>query len=388
MSPDIIVIGGGVIGSSITYHLAKDGVRVMQIEKGSLSNQGSASRATAGGIRINNRDTRELNLAKKSIEKWSSLEDELDMDVEYVQSGQIMLYKEDVKYDFIKKQKKHDDSQGIRNKIIDEKEIANLIPSLSSNFKKAIFYPDGGHANGYLTNIAYSNAARRLGADIKIGTQVYSIESEDDTVIGVNTSEGFIASEVVINAAGAWSSKLHSTVSSKRLPLKTICHQMSASTEAPLSLLMGPSISVWDEKISLKQTIDGRIRAGGGYQTKPGRDEYHGIFNRENLEEQRKIVNNLIPESKNYEVDFTYYGAEAHSIDDIPILGKEPNKQGYVIASGFSGHGFTISPAIGETIAKISQDKKIDTSIKEFSIEREFTKKEKQSPFRIRISPG
>src|SRR5699024_3577216 len=103
MSPDIIVIGGGVIGSSITYHLAKDGVRVMQIEKGSFSNQGSASRATTGGRRITNRDTRELNLAKKSSERWFSLVDELYMEIEYVQSGQIMHYKEDVKYDFIKK---------------------------------------------------------------------------------------------------------------------------------------------------------------------------------------------------------------------------------------------------------------------------------------------
>ncbi len=92
MKADVIVIGGGVIGSSITYHLARDGVKVKQLEKGSIANQGAASRASAGGIRLNNRDLRELPLAKASIKRWESLEDELEADLEYIPSGQVMLY--------------------------------------------------------------------------------------------------------------------------------------------------------------------------------------------------------------------------------------------------------------------------------------------------------
>lgn len=372
MTADVIVIGGGVIGSSITYHLARDGVKVKQLEKGSIANQGAASRATAGGVRLNNRDDRELALAKASIKRWTSLEDELQADLEYVPVGQIRLFDEQYDMDELEQQIKLDKGKGIEANIVTGQDLLELIPHLSKKFGKAIFYPSGGQANGLMTTIAYSSAARRLGADIMTGVEVLSIVEENGAVMGVQTSQGFMPCETVINAAGAWAPVLHESLGLSLPQLKPYRHQMSATYPAPLSLLPGPTIGAKGMKISLKQTIDGRIRAGGGYTTKPGPDAYTGRFNREDLEAQRQTVLEIIPAAKDYEVDFTYYGVEAHSVDDVPVLGEVPEVSGYLIAAGFSGHGFTISPAVGNVLADLAQKKTPSISIEGLTIDRSF----------------
>ena len=375
MKPEVIVIGGGVIGSSITYHLAKDGVKVKQLEKGSIANQGAASRASAGGIRLNNRDPRELPLAKASVLRWETLEEELEADLEYIPTGQIMLYDHRFSIEVLQEQVKRDEINGIPARIVEQNELKELIPCISPLYTKGIFYSSGGQANGLLTSIAFSSTARRLGAEIVTGIEVYSIKAENNKVVGVNTSSGFIPCNTVINAAGAWAPKLHESLGLSLLQIKTFCHQMSATFAAP-SILPGPTISAKETKISLKQTVDGRIRAGGGYFTKPGPDEYTGVFNEESLKQQRETVISIIPKAEKYGIDFTYYGAEAHCIDEIPILGENPEISGYLIAAGFSGHGFTISPGVGQVISDITQNKPLSISVDGLTIDRSFSVEE------------
>lgn len=368
MSIEVVVIGGGVIGSSITYHLAREGIDVLQLEKGSIANQGAASRASAGGIRLNNRDVREIPLAKESIVRWKSLEEELEADLEYCPTGQIRLYDKFSSIDELQNQIKDNEKHDIESHLINQKELKEIFPEISSLFTYGIYYPDGGHANALLTTIAFSSAARRYGARIKKGVEVYSIRKEKNRVEGVDTSSGFISCGLVINAAGAWAPKLHSTLGLS-IPIKPYCHQMSATFAAP-PILRGPVISANGRKISLKQTIDGRIRAGGGYPTKEGPDKYTGLFNKESLFKQRETVLSIIPSIKNYKVDFTYYGAEAHCVDDIPILGSVPEVSGYLLATGFSGHGFTLSPGVGQILSEMAQGKPASICIKGLTIDR------------------
>lgn len=386
MTADVIVIGGGIIGSSITYHLARDGVNVTQIEKGSIANQGAASRASAGGIRLNNRDPRELDLAKASIKRWETLEDELEADLEYGSGGQIVLFDHRYDHKVVEKQLKDDLKKGIEAKIVSGADLDELVPSLSPHITKAIFYPSGGQGNGLLTTVAYTSKARRLGAKIMTGVEVYAIVKENDQVIGVETSEGLIRAEVVINAAGAWAPVLHETLGLSLPQIRPYIHQMSATDPAPLSTLPGPTIGARGMKISLKQTIDGRIRAGGGYTAKPGPNPYIGRFSEEELNKQRETVLTLIPSLVEYEVDFTYYGVEAHCIDDIPILGPVPEIDGYFIAAGFSGHGFTLSPTIGMVMAEVVQGKPPSISIEAFRIDRSYEQRKEDES--VRNVPG
>jgi sarcosine oxidase, subunit beta len=387
MNPEVIVIGGGVIGSSITYHLARDGVQVKQLEKGSIANQGAASRASAGGVRLNNRDPRELSLARASIRRWETLEEELEADLEYIPTGQIMLYDHRYGMEVLLEKVREDEEKGIPARMVVGEELKGLIPYISPLYTKGIFYPSGGQANPLLTTIAFSSASRRLGAEIATGVEVHSIEVKNQSVTGVNTSSGFMPCETVINAAGVWAPTLHETLGLSLPQLQPFCHQMSATFAAPPSILPGPTISAKDTKISLKQTIDGRIRAGGGYSTKPGPDEFSGTFNEESLRQQRDTVLSIVPIVKEYGVDFTYYGAEAHSMDEVPILGPIPEVSGYLLAAGFSGHGFTISPAVGQVLSELAQKKTPSIPIDGLTIHRSFTH-ENLNDGAIRHFPG
>lgn len=388
MNNETIVIGGGVIGSSITYHLACDGANVTQIEKGSIANEGAATKASAGGIRLNNRDPRELALAKESIKRWETLEEELDAQIEYQPSGQIMLA--DDRYDMhvLENQVTEDQANGIEAAIVVGEELEELVPGLSPIIDKAIFYPSGGQANAFLTTVAYTSAAKRRGAEILPATEVHAIVTKHDRVVGVETSIGYMPCSTVINAAGAWAPMIHETMGLSLPQMHPKIRQMSATYPAPLSVLPGPTIGAMGTKISLKQTIDGRIRAGGGYVSKPGPNPYFGRFNKEELDEQRKTVLSLFPDIEPYATDFTYAGVEADCIDHIPILGEIPEVKGYILAAGFSGHGFTLSPTIGKVIAEVAQGKQPSICIEAFSIERTFEDKGENVLGNVRNVPG
>src|SRR5699024_8467417 len=161
-----IVIGGGIIGSSITYHLAQGGIKVTLIEKGSIGNTGAASKASAGGLRENDRDSRELALAQASLKRWSELELELNADIEYSSVGQLKLFKETHSKNQVKEIIDNNYSYGIESYLLDKESITKEHPNISSGYPYGIYYPNGGHANSLLATIAFANAAKRLGATI------------------------------------------------------------------------------------------------------------------------------------------------------------------------------------------------------------------------------
>lgn len=366
---DVIVIGGGIMGASITYHLAKEGIKVLLIEKGSIANTGGASRASAGGLRENDRDPRELSLAQSSLQRWESLEEELDADMEYSPYGQLKLFDEDISVSQFQEKMKDNKEQGIESYALGQEEINDISSYISSEFPHGIFYPKGGHANPLLATLAFMNAARRLGAEVKTGTKVFSIKMQNGKVKGVHTESNFIASNLVINAAGIWAPILHDTLHTDLpLPIRPRIPQMSATLPGPP--LLEPVISIEGRKLSLKQTRDGRIRAGGGYDSKPGPNKYAAVFSEESLSKQRKEVISVLPEAARYPIDFTYYGVEAQSLDNIPIIGPVPGLEGYLLATGFSGHGFTLSPGIGQVVAELAQGKQSSISIEDLTMER------------------
>ncbi|RKQ28681.1 NAD(P)/FAD-dependent oxidoreductase [Oceanobacillus halophilus] len=366
MRVDVVVVGGGIMGASISYHLARQGVKVMVIEKGSIANVGGASRASAGGLRENDRDLRELPLAQYSLERWKRLEEELEEDIEFTPSGQLKLFNDTTKLEKIMEDNK---KKRIPSTILDRQGIKEVSTHISSAFSHGIYYLNGGHANPYLATLAFIHAAKRYGAIVKTGLGVSGISVKSGKVQGVFTGDKIVSCDKVINATGAWAPILHETLGIEwSLPISPRSPQMSATLPAPKFL--GPVISIEGRKLSLKQTMDGRIRAGGGYQSDPGPTKFSATYSEESLNEQRKQVLSVLPEASSYPVDFTYYGIEAQCVDEVPILGSIPDIEGYLLATGFSGHGFTLSPGIGQVMADIVQEKEPTISIDGLTVER------------------
>src|SRR5699024_3792432 len=203
--------------------------------------------------------------------------------------------------------------------LLDKESIAKEHPNLASDFSYGIFYPNGGHANSLLATIAFANAAKRLGATIKTGEKVLNISYQNGKINGVKTQNNLIPCDAVVNAAGIWSEVLHNSLETEyKLPIKPRIPQMSATFPAPQ--LINTVISIEGTKLSLKQTKDGRLRGGGCYDSGPGYNKFTGTYSEESLTEQRKAVLSVLPRTQSYAVDFTYNGAEAESIDGVPII--------------------------------------------------------------------
>src|SRR5699024_672512 len=191
---------------------------------------------------------------------------ELDADIEYSPVGQLKLFKETHSKNQVKEIIDNNYSYGIESYLLDKESITKEHPNISSGYPYGIYYPNGGHANSLLATIAFANAAKRLGATIKTGEPVLDISYQNGEIIGVKTQNNLIPCDAVVNAAGIWSEVLHNSLQTEyKLPIKPRIPQMSATFPAPQ--LINTVISVEGTKLSLKQTKDGRLRAGGGYDS-------------------------------------------------------------------------------------------------------------------------
>ncbi len=200
MPAEIAIIGGGVMGTSIAYHLAKRGTRVTLIERDQLAAQ--ASGATAGGVRQNGRDPRELPLAIAAIKRWHTLEEELDGDCEFRMGGQLLVTENrdeiPVIQEFIADQR----SRGLTLEYVEDPYLHELSPGLHPGITAGLYTADDGQASGPKTARAFGAAAARLGVKVLTGTTVERIVHQGGRVTGLETSAGPIACDWLVLAAG------------------------------------------------------------------------------------------------------------------------------------------------------------------------------------------
>jgi len=160
---DVIIIGSGVIGNAAAYYLAKKGYSVIVLEKSENIGDGGSSR-NGGGVRQSGRDKRELPLAMYGIKNlWPTLSEELGMDVEYYQEGNLRLGKTDAHITVLTGLTKSAIDCGLDVKMISGDEARQICPYLSEAVNGASWCSTDGHANPLLTTLAFYRKARELG---------------------------------------------------------------------------------------------------------------------------------------------------------------------------------------------------------------------------------
>jgi sarcosine oxidase, subunit beta len=200
---------------------------------------------------------------------------------------------------------------------------------------------------------AFAEAARRLGASVEEGARARGLVVERGRVAAVERDDGRrLACDAAIVAAGAWTAALLAPVG-VRLPIETRPLQMLLTAPAPAAL--GPVLGAFDHKLSLKQLDDGAYLIGGGW---PARVTDHAANRYELLDES--VQASLATASAVYSplaglaLARGWAGLEAFTPDDLPMIGPIPGIDGLVIAAGFSGHGFALSPMIGDVLARLA----------------------------------
>ena len=242
---------------------------------------------------------------------------------------------------------------GVPVEIVDAAGARALAPGIAPGCLGGVHAPIDGQAEALPATEAFAQAARRLGARVEEGVGVRALVVESGRVVGVERGDGAReACDVAIVAAGAWSATLLAGIG-VALPIETRPLQMLLT--APGAPALRPVLGAFDRRLSLKQLDDGAYLIGGGW---PARVTDHAGNRYEMLDESveasLETARAVFPPVGACALARSWAGLEAFTPDDLPILGPIPGIGGLLVAAGFSGHGFALSPMIGDILARLA----------------------------------
>jgi len=338
---DVVVIGGGVVGCATAWYATRRGASVLLVEKESIGR--GASGRTGGGIRQSSRVSEEIPLAIASVAMFPGLSDELGLDIEYRQAGNLRLIQSPefvptMQADIVRQQK-----LGLDVRWLQAADVAGMGPALSkTGILGASFCPTDGHVNPFRLTAGFFQAARRAGAKALIGHGVERIAPTDGGGVTVQAGPQTITAGAVVIAAGAGSAALCRSMGVD-LPLTPFCHQ-SMITE-PLPPLFAQMFGTLPTGLYFRQTAHGGVHFGGGGSIQ--REE--AFTNAETLHAMAERMAAVVPALRHANIVRAWSGIDAHTPDKMPVIDKLAD--GVWLATGFSGHGLALGPMVGRLLA-------------------------------------
>ncbi len=363
MKADVAVIGGGVTGLSIAYNLAKQGIeKVVVLEKRYLG-AGSSGRC-AGGIREQFSTEPMIKLARKSLDMYEKLSDELNFNILFRQGGYLFLAFNEDDMSEIREHVRLQNSLGVGSRIVTPEEAREIFPELNTDgMVGGAFNRRDGIAFPFPVVWGYARAGERLGVEIRKFTEVRDIIVENGSVKGVVAGEERIDCDFVVNAAGGWSKKIYEMAGLKSFntPVK---HEILATE--PLKPFLEPMIVNISAGLYFNQSMRGEIIGGIGTHSEPSTDVSSSF---EFVKKFAREIVRLVPKIRGVKVLRQWAGLYDMTPDAQPVLG-ETEIEGFIQANGFSGHGFMLAPVVGELIAKLIATGKVDPLIRPFGFNR------------------
>jgi sarcosine oxidase subunit beta len=349
---DVVIVGGGVTGSSIAYHLARAGARVRVYEQAAPAVAPSASWASAGGVRQQGRDAREWPLTLEAAQRWLKLHDELGAATGFVQGGHLHLVELDADLPALEQRVGRERQAGMNISLLDPSAIYRIAPVVKGGIVAAAYTPEDGQADPRRTTAAFAAAAQRHGAEYFNETHVDGLAVAGRRVRGITVAGDSIAADAVVLATGVWTNTLTSPHGCE-VPVAVRGPQMLLTSAGPARL--GPTLTAVNRALSLKQLPSGEFFIGGGWPTDliEGSNGLTCRVNPENVERSWAVATDIVPRLADQRIEQHWGGLEAQSIDDVPFIGPAPGLEGAFLAVGFSGHGFQLSPAVGRALADL-----------------------------------
>ena len=364
---DVVVIGGGVVGCSIAYNLAKAGAgRIAVIERGYLAS-GATGRCGAG-VRMQWGTETNCLLARESVHMLENLPELLEVkgDIEFKQGGYLLLAYTEKMADQFKKNLTLQNSLSIPARWTTPAEAREIVPHLNTDgLLGATFCPKDGHANPFKVTSLYAKAAARLGVQFYTYTEVTGLSVEAGKITTVHTDKGDIATNTVINAAGGYA-KMVGRMAGIELPIFPERHEILVTE--PVEPMQTPMVMCFYHNLYCQQTPHGSFIMGIGHPDEP--ETFNITSSWQFLTEMAKRITRILPPLANLNVVRQWAGLYDMCPDRTPILGPDATIQGFYTAAGFSGHGFMISPMVGKLMAQMVLGSPTDIPITMFSAER------------------
>ena len=350
MTADVVIVGGGAVGASAAYHLAKAGAGdVVVLERANAVGTGSTG-ACAGGFRhqFSSRVNIELSLASVPMILGFSEEHNLPLDV--VQDGYLFLVRDEADWVAFRAGAGLQRSLGVDTQLLTPDEAWAIAPGIAiANVIGATFCPDDGIADPAGLTQGYAIAARRAGVEIRLDADVTAIQTNDDRVTGVRTKSGVISTPVVVNAAGPWAGVLSATAGVE-LPLEPIPRMVVTTGRFPgvptrRTLVIDSATSYYFHKEG-----DGVLTGMGG---RDERASFSTDVDRRFIEDELlPTAVRVFPPIEHAGIAHMWAGLYEMTPDRHPIIGESPVR-GLFLANGFSGHGFQHAPVVGKLLAEL-----------------------------------
>lgn len=366
---DVIVLGGGLMGTASAFFLARRGVRVALIERHRIGT--GATVASFGNIRRTGRHLSQLPLAHRSLHLWGEAAKMLGRDVEFRATGHIRLIFDEGGLADMRAYAEAARPWGLDLEELGPREIHARYPGLGPDAIAASFSPLDGSGNPRLITPAFAVAAGKLGARIVEQAEVGRITR---TAAGfeVATSKGTVAAECLLNTAGAWGARIAARFG-EEVPLDARGPQMGVTEPLPHRIL--PVVGIWTRDKGhgayLRQVERGNIVFGGAAErVTVDLDPGHARADPMRLPSQLRAVARLLPAIARVAVIRTWSGCEGYVRDLLPVMGPSATTPGLFHAFGFSGHGFQLGPGVGDAMAELIATGRCETPLEDFRINR------------------
>jgi sarcosine oxidase subunit beta len=355
---DVVVVGGGVMGVSTAYHLARKGSRnIVLLERNSMFGL-EATGKCAGGIRYQFATEINIRLSQVSLPMLDRFEEELGQAIEVRHCGYFFLLtrEEDVKTFQGSVALQH--RLGVMTEWLTGEEVRRRLPLMrTDDVLAATWYPRDGLADPNGVVQGYVSASRRLGVKCLTDGEITGIQVESGRIQGVKTKLGDIATPVVVNAAGPWAAQI-GKMAGVEIPVDPVRRQIAVTTPIPQLPLDFPFVLDFARNLYFHREGPAILTGMSNLNEPPGFDQH--------VDREWELVHfdaamERMPLLEKAGISNRWAGLYEVSPDAHPILGKVPEVEGLFLINGFSGHGFMHGPACGLLLAEEILDGKAHT---------------------------
>lgn len=365
-SADVVIIGGGVMGASIAFHLAEAGVRdIVVVERGDLG-CGSSGKPI-GGVRAQFSDPLNIELGSRSLHAYGKFPHRPGTDIRLDTVGYLFLLDDEQQESAFGAGVVLQNSLGVPSRMISAEEARRLCPYLSTDgLVAAVYSPTDGHARPGLVVQGYARAAARAGVTLATHTAVTGLDTAGERVTGVHTSHGHITCATVICTAGAWSAQI-GAMAGVDLPVRPVRRQL-AFTEPLTPPAPRIPFTIDFSSTAYFHNSDGGLLFG---LADPGQEDgFDTTWTPEWLELFRGAARRRAPALADMRTVGGWAGLYEVTPDHNALIGRSGELPNFLYATGFSGHGFLQAPAVGEVVRDLHLEREPFTDISPLSADR------------------
>jgi sarcosine oxidase subunit beta len=363
---EVVIIGGGVMGVSAAFHLAEAGVRdVVLLEKDALGS-GSTSKA-AGGVRAQFSDRVNIELGARSLRAFEQFTQRPGQEIDLHTVGYLFLLDDPESVRVFERSADLQNDLGVPTRMLSPREAQALSPVISTEgLLAASFSPADGHCSPESVVLGYATAARRLGATIVTDCPVTGIDTVQGEITAVTTPAGTVRTGTVICAAGAWSGQI-GAMAGVDLPVTPLRRQIVVTAPAPDLPRDMPMTIDFSSTFYFHGEGDGLLIGMSDPDEVPG---FHLGRSDAWLPRLGEAIERRAPRLGTIGIATGWAGLYEMTPDHNALVGEATTVSRLLYATGFSGHGFLMGPAIGEVLRDLYLGREPVVDVTSLSAER------------------